>query len=62
MTFSKKILLSTILSGDNSNNNNGSRNIQIKTKIALVLIYIYIYIYGEENIVLVLVPRVDSDK
>ena len=26
------------------------------------IIYIYIYIYDEKNIVLVLVPRVDSDK
>ena len=25
-------------------------------------IYIYIFIYGEKNILLVLVPRVDSDK
>ena len=25
-------------------------------------LYIYIYIYGEKNIVLVFVPRVDSDK
>ena len=27
-----------------------------------VYIYIYKYIYGEKNIVLVFVPRVDSDK
>ena len=27
-----------------------------------VSLYIYIYTYGEKNIVLVLVPRVDSDK
>ena len=33
-----------------------------KTKKQTNKHYIYIYIYGEKNIVLVFVPRVDSDK
>ena len=32
------------------------------TLMRVAVLYIYVYIYGEENIVIVLVPCVDSDK
>ena len=36
--------------------------INVSLTFCFVVLYIYIYIYGEKNIVLLLVPRVDSDK
>ena len=49
-----------------SNFDKGRHNLTTLIKKRHILmkaaIYIYTYIYGEKNIVLVLVPRVDSDK
>ena len=34
----------------------------INVSLTFCFVVLYIYIYGEKNIVLLLVPRVDSDK